>query len=647
MNPLNLTSEQMDVINHPLDQHARVLAVAGSGKSLTLAYRVKHLVEDLGVAPESIRVLMFNAYARRQFRERLEQVGLAEDLRPEVHTYHSFSYKVIRAVMHTGVLPELVRFWIGEKEPLLTQNVQRAIRNLNDNGSLQRRDVQLEEALQVIGLWKGALLPPERAGCSTHPILSEVYLEFERLRVERVAVTFDDFVPLAVDILKNIPQANERWVQTCQAILVDEYQDVNYSQQKLIEMLASAGADVMAVGDDDQTIYEWRGARPDYLLNDFASVFNNKPVLDYPLSLSFRFGPEIAQAAANVIANNLHRLPKTIQASDPEQESFIQVFMEDSARCLAEQIETLINEENVAPAQIAVLGRLYSQLDELAIELLQRGIPFRIDGHPAFFQQSEIQTPLDYVRIAEKYKEPLTPTICELFLKIANQPNRWLSMEVLTSLLSLGRASGLTLFETLGKSYLVQSGAGSLVHDRLFQLQLFLLGLSGMVESNDMAGGLLEHVVEHTGYTKSFQDFYGPGEHAEERIQSVHNFLHYAMYTNMPIKRFLKHLEELDTTLGRPLAEQVVLTSIHRTKGLEFDYVILPACNENALPFLKEADHLLIYDRWGQFHQLHSSDPLESERRLFYVALTRAKQGVLIGTGENPSRFLEEMDLQE
>jgi len=646
MNPSNLTSEQVNVIEHPLGEHARVLAVAGSGKSLTLAYRVKHLIEDLGIPPESIRVLMFNTYARRQFRERLDAVGLADDRRPEIHTYHSFSYQIIRAMMRLGVLPEMVRFWIGEKEPLVNLNMQRAIRKLTSNGSIWRRDVQLEECLQVIGMWKGALLPPDRAGCSTYPILSDVYAEFERLRIERVAVTFDDFIPLSVDILKAIPQANERWVQSCQQVIVDEYQDVNFAQQKLIEVLASAGADVMAVGDDDQTIYEWRGARPNYLLQDFSRVFNNKPVIDYPLTTSFRFGPEITQAASQVIANNINRLPKTVQSNDPEQEGFIHIFTEDSARSLAEEIETLIKVDGVIPADIAVLGRLYSQMDELAIALLQRGIPFRVDGHPPFFERSEIQPLLEYVRLGRNFDKPLTPDISERFLKIANQPNRWLSMELLTSILSLGRAAGVSLGEALGRAYYIQSAARSSVLDAISNLRLTLLGISSMVDGNEPAGKLLGWIVERIEYYKSFEDYYGPGEHAEERIQGVRNFLHYAGYTGMPIKRFMRHLEELDTTLGEPLEQQVVLTSIHRTKGLEYDFVVLPSCNENALPFLKGKRDSLIYDRWGQFHQTQTSDPLENERRLFYVAVTRARKGVLIGTGEKPSRFIEEMELQ-
>ena len=145
---------------------------------------------------------------------------------------------------------------------------------------------------------------PERAGTHTSSYLPLVYQEFEKLRRSENALTFDDFVPLAVSLLEHNPVVNQRNCQNVQYLIVDEYQDINYGQQRLIELLAGVQADVMVVGDDDQTIYEWRGARPNYILNDFAQVFQNKPVLDYRLSRSFRFGPLIAQCASNVISWN-------------------------------------------------------------------------------------------------------------------------------------------------------------------------------------------------------------------------------------------------------------------------------------------------------------------------------------------------------
>jgi DNA helicase-2/ATP-dependent DNA helicase PcrA len=259
---MELTSEQLDVINHSIGKHARVLAVAGSGKSITLAYRIKHLAQDQRAPPGSIRVLMFNKLARKQFRKHLEQVGLPDVLQPEVHTFHSFSYKVIRKMTNSGVLPELLQFWIGDKKELILLTIKRAIANLEKEKRIPEGFVKPEAALSHIGLWKSALLSPERAGCHSSPLMPVVYEEFERLRLEKCALTFDDFIPLAMELLEGNPYANHQWCHGVRHILVDEYQDINFGQQRLIEVLAGRYADVMVVGDDDQTIYEWRGARP-------------------------------------------------------------------------------------------------------------------------------------------------------------------------------------------------------------------------------------------------------------------------------------------------------------------------------------------------------------------------------------------------
>ena len=294
MNNISLTDEQLSVIHHPLGQHARVLAVAGSGKSFTMACRIQHLVQDCHVPPHAIRVLMFNRLAREQFRAHLERTGLPEAQQPDVHTFHSFSFQVINTMIRLGVLPGLTQFWTGEKEELIWLIAKRAIESLERQHLIPPNEIEAEEALNAISLWKSALLPPERAGSWSMPKPQRVYAEFERMRLEKSALTFDDFIPLAIELLETNASARHRWCAPVQYLIVDEYQDVNRGQQRLLELLSHGTADVMVVGDDDQTIYEWRGARPNYILRDFEQAFNHKPHQLYRLSRSFRFGPAIA-----------------------------------------------------------------------------------------------------------------------------------------------------------------------------------------------------------------------------------------------------------------------------------------------------------------------------------------------------------------
>ena len=648
MDDICLTEEQMAVIHHPIGMHARVLAVAGSGKSFTMACRIQYLVMDCNIPPHAIKVLMFNRLARHQFRVHLDRTGLPDFLQPEVHTFHSFSFHVINEMVRIGVLPGLTQFWTGEKEELIWLTVKRSIERLERQRRIPPNSIGTEDALNSISLWKGALLPPERAGSSSSPNTKLVYAEFERLRLEKSALTFDDFIPLAVEILETNADARRRWCGPVQFLIVDEYQDVNYGQQRLLELLVDEKADVMAVGDDDQTIYEWRGARPNYILCDFEKVFNHKPHVVYKLSHSFRFGPTIARAAGSLIHKNSQRMSKDVLAYQESKPGFIQVYNSgySANKTLMEQVEALIKVDGVLPQEIAVLSRLYAQMDNLEAEFLNNHIPYRVEGHAPFFKRSEIKTLLDYIRLGETFCKPMNDRIVALFLLLANKPNRRLSREVLGLVMDIPRQRPLSL--ELALQNIINGHAinlNSWQRDKLYELSQLLTRLHAGIVAGGMAGDLLYELVDQISYLDAFLNYYGEGEHADGKIMAVQNFLEFVSHTRLTPVRLLDLIARLDTTQGAPTEEQVVFTTIFRTKGLEFDYVLLPETNEGVMPYLKGAQ-VDIFDTQGRFVQAPLSDKLESERRLFYVAITRARKGVFIGVGNSPSRFLDELQLK-
>ncbi len=646
MPKLNLTSEQLQVIHHPIGEHARVLAVAGSGKSITLAYRIKHLIQDQRAPPGSIRVLMFNKLARKQFRKHLEQVGLPDVLQPEVHTFHSFSYKVIRKMTNSGVLPELLQFWIGDKKELILLTIKRAIANLEQEKRIPEGIVKPEAALSHISLWKSALLPPERAGCHTLPLMPLVYEEFERLRLEKCALTFDDFIPLAMELLEGNPYANHQWCHGVRHILVDEYQDINFGQQRLIEVLAGGKADVMVVGDDDQTIYEWRGARPDYIINNFTMVFDNKPVMDYTLSRSFRFGPGIAQPTAKLIAMNTHRVKKPLVAHQSTKHSFIQVYGGGfvATKELVEQVLALTRVDGTPPEEIIVLARLFAQLGSLEREFPIREIPYRVVGERPFFRRSEISTLLEYLRLARDLYMPVTRETRERLFRIVNQPPRLISVASLSHPMQQAMRKKHSLAEALtGFSVGANDRNDTALQSAISQGVDLLYKLSKRISKpGGEAGKVLSWLISEIDYLSCFQDYYGKGEHAEEKIQAILNFIEYASYARVSAIELLDLIDGLDTTRGVSKKEQIIFTTIFRTKGLEFDYVIIPDCNERVMPYLK-GRNIEIYDKAGMYQEPPQTNKLEGERRLAYVAITRARKGVLIGTSSNPSRFIMEM----
>ena len=592
---------------------------------------------------------MFNRLARQQFHNHLDSTGLPDVLQPQVHTFHSFSFHVINEMVRIGVLPGITQFWTGEKEELMWLTAKRAIEDLERQTRILPNSIDPEDALNAISLWKGALITPDRAGSWYFPKMPLVYAEFERMRLEKSALTFDDFVPLAIDVLESNAIAHKRWCGPVEHLIVDEYQDVNYGQQRLLELLVDGKADVMAVGDDDQTIYEWRGARPSYIVRDFEKVFNHKPHLMYRLSHSFRFGPTIAHSAGNLIRQNNHRVRKEVLAYQDAMPGFIQIYNSgySANKALMEQVEALVKADGVLPKEIAVLSRLYAQMDHLEAEFLNRHIPYRVEGHEPFFKRSEIKTLLDYIRLGRDFHEPMNDRIVTLFLALANKPNRMLSRALLVRMMEEIRQKCISLDRALHNTlYTYNFNLTRWQFDKLHELFQLLTRLNTGIVAGEDAGELLSELVEWTGYLDAFQNYYGDGEHADGKMMAVQNFLEYVRHTRLTPLSLLDLIARLDTTQGAPIEDQVVFTTIFRTKGLEFDYVVLPETNDDVMPYLKGGG-IDIFDKQGHFVEEPLSEKLESERRLFYVAITRARKGVFIGTSTRPSRFLEELQLEK
>lgn len=645
-----LTPEQQEVVHHPLGEHARVLAVAGSGKSTTMAHRIKHLVLAHGISPASIQVLMFNTLARKQFISHLDKIDLPENRQPSVDTFHSYSFHLITQMVKTGVLPATTQFWLADKTELIWLTIKRAITNLEKAKRILPECIDPEDAIHAIGLWKGALIPPGRAGSYNSPYLPLVYEAFEQLRLAENAMTFDDFVPTAIDILEHNPAIYQRFCGSLRYLIIDEYQDINYGQQCLIELLAGQQADVMVVGDDDQTIYEWRGARPNYIIQDFVKAFGYKPVRDYRLSRSFRFGPVIAQCAANVIACNTSRVDKPLIAYQPQKPGYIQVvgYGCDGTKELTNQVLALVQGDGVPALEVIVLARLWAQLDGLEIEFLSRQIPYRVDGEQPFFKRQEINTLLDYIRLARDYAQPITDESGRWLLNIANKPSRMLSRATLSRLIQTGkyrRWAPMALLEAAVQDRSL--GLGIWQVERVIQLHEFLDSLHTRLQDTSIrAGDTLDWMVQTLDYLSYFLDYYGKGEHSDEKKFAVLSFIRYVSQLHLHPLSLLEHLQRLDTTQGADEKDQIVFSTIFRRKGLEYDFVVIPQCDENLLPYLK-AERVDTYDLKGIVQESSLSTALESERRLFYVGVTRARKGVLIGCSANPSRFVDEIMLKD
>jgi DNA helicase-2/ATP-dependent DNA helicase PcrA len=656
------TSEQQAVIEHPVGKHARVLSVAGSGKTTTMALRIKRLV-DSGVKPSRIQAVMFNRLARKDFRKRLDTLGPSV-AGVRVDSFHSCSYKIVQEAVKLGLRPA-VEVWAADK----TENIRRLLHDVRTSmareGTIQDpEEIDIGEALTAIGLWKGALIPPERAGHRRNPLLPLVYERFEELRLtsrKLTIATFDDFVPMAVQLLEANANSLRRFTRL-DHVIADEYQDVNLGQQRLIELLAGPQADIMVVGDDDQTIFEWRGARPNFIISDFERTFPNKAHVTYQLTHSFRFGPVIAQAAQNVIRRNTKRTVKRLIAHDASKDSRIHLVQESSEQPidvhkeLVNRIVTLVQREGVLPSEIWCLTRMYAQLSGLEAQLLRRKVPYRVLGRAPFFERGEIKQLVNYLRLAMAWSAPLSQESVDRCMGVLNFPNRKISRKVVQKQLQNGLRKRATLATVLAELYGPEAPLPSRTRASVQDFSDAIEVAAERVHSQDPAGGVVGVLVEAIDLDSHFDNYYGKGEASLERKETVRQFVSFAGGTGMDTPSFLTYLSTLDPTLKTKEKDQLTLTTVFKTKGLEFDYVVIPDCVEGYMPCHAWED-LEIYDTSGKQVLEGLSPPPEDERRLFYVAITRARKDVLIGTsksptegaltqeGPMPSRFIEEANL--
>jgi DNA helicase-2/ATP-dependent DNA helicase PcrA len=331
---------------------------------------------------------------------------------------------------------------------------------------------------------------------------------------------------------------------------------------------------------------------------------------------------------------------------------------------LTNQIITFI-ENGGEPNQIAVLSRVFSQLTGIESQLLKQKIPYRVLGQAPFLERNEIKNLLKYITVVQRLRLPVDEEIGKLLLDIVNIPNRMIPQTAISMAVSKAISrkasvcdllSDLTKPEVHGKEI---SFCSQKQREKISELLEFLCRAEEILSGTPpvQAGDFISWMVETLGYLGHFTNYFGPAEESLDRQQTVKSFIMFASQCGMDIVTFTEFLKTLDPTCGVPLEQQILFTTVYRAKGLQFDMVIIPDCVEGYMPCLKAAGNPT-YDISGIVTEPELSDTIENERRLFYVAITRAKQMLLIGTVQEekpgyqgvssvpaPSRFIAELEL--
>src|SRR5690554_1225868 len=634
-----LTDEQREIITAGYE-HSVITAVAGSGKTSTLAWRIRYLLQQ-GHDPAHILVLMFNRSARIDFERKLQEVcdqsGLAL---PEIRTYHAMGLRLYKRFVREGYLPGFSEKILTEQEIsfqawLLTRRL--APEDLADEIRRNKKDF-VETATGFIDMVKTTLSPAEVVfedlGYSEkHRYLIDLFHSFEQWRKTQSRISFSDMLYEPVMAIHQNPPLQRLVGNKMDLILVDEYQDTNEIQHLLLRYVAGDRARVTVVGDPDQTIYEFRGAKPEFILKRFSDEFESP--LEQTLSYTFRYGHRVALLANHLICHNTGRKDVLCHShpSTPATEIALHRVEND-----AEAVLQILGEEAESTlADTAILFRVWSQSVPIELKLLARQIPYRIDAGKGALFSREVQAITALLKVVSGTLEKLPEEDrLELARQLLRLPHVGLKEPELEQL-----ARFLAGFSNAWHERLLALDFGALAPMAARKLRKLGEALNQLHGYSGPAAGLITVYAEHTELYEGVRSLALTHESAEERIDTIHGFREYLKGLNEDAKGTLAHLKALRQQASEAQANAgVLLSTIHRTKGLEWPRVIIPGLQEKYLP-----------------HSPRSQDDaratLESERRLLYVAMTRTQNALHLITrpasaqphldgDQGPSRFVEE-----
>ena len=615
---MSFTDEQLQVIRHA-DGHARVSAAAGSGKTATLVARVVELLRR-GADPRRIRVLMFNRSAREDFERRVaaavREAGLSAPI--SVQTFHSAGYRLLQRLEAEGVVRQRR---LETADWAVRRMARTALETAPAQGgeSADVDDDELDAFLAFVDVVKADIRPAqtihEEAAERLGEVLPRHYVDafdrFEALREEHGLRLLSDLIHEPVQALLADEALARRFRNHFDHLIIDEYQDVNEAQQQLIRCIAGDRAAVMVVGDPDQCVYQWRGARPEYIVRRFHEDFPGG--VSYTLPHTFRFGHTLALLGNHSVVRNRQRDGKLCLAARDNPATAV-ARCADSDPELYRRIIASHREAGRTLSEIGVLVRLYSLAAPLELELLEASVPLRLEGRAGLFQRREIRALLGYLRhIAGVIRDPLPDgagmeTLLTEMLMLPVAGLRRQEAQAIAQRCARSR-------EPIGRTLSAAAQELPAWKGRRLRGRIASLAALGQFSRQDPVAEVLDEVVGELDLYEAIASGSPSGETATDRTMMVDAFRRFAAGGGRGLLEFLERCDELIARSAHwqqsPPEDAVRVTSIHRAKGLEWPVVIVPGLAEGSFPYL-DGDE--------------SEADLEAERRLFYVAVTRAQR---------------------
>ena len=584
-----------------------VLAGAGSGKTRVLTARVARIVDELGVPPHRVLAVTFTNKAAGEMRERIARLLGAEPRGMWIGTFHGIGARLLR--LHAERVGRTPEYTIYDEDDTLT-----VVRRLMEREKVSSKDFAPKAVVAAISDAKNALVPPdEYARLALTPLakaVAAVYGALEPVMRAQNAVSFDDLLVLPVQILREHPELRAHYADRFAHLLVDEYQDTNHAQYEFVRLIAGPAGNVAVVGDDDQSIYGWRGAGVRNIL-DFERDYPGARVVR--LEENYRSTPGILAMANVVIAQNSARRGKTLRAMRPggEPVTVLKALDDrDEADAIADTIEFRRLNQRERPADVAVLYRTNAQSRAIEESLRRRSIPYRLVGAVRFYDRREVRDLLAWLRLAAN------PADDEAFRRAITAPRRGIGEATVELLAATARECALSLLDTARR-------AGEL--DGVRPATRAALGEIALLADRFRASAadasvdrLIVEVLQATGYDAALR---AEGPEGLDRLENVRAMVEGAAETVVddggelglrPLDHFLQKamLVTAADQLG-PGADAVTLMTVHTAKGLEFPVVFIAGMEDGLFPLARAFD-----------------DPelLEEERRLLYVGITRAER---------------------
>jgi DNA helicase-2/ATP-dependent DNA helicase PcrA len=624
----SLNPTQLDAVKHT-EGPLLILAGAGSGKTRVLTHRIAYILGEGLAAPEEVLAITFTNKAAGEMKDRVALLVGPDSRKMWVSTFHAFCARILR--VHAEKLGYKREFTIYDG----ADQVRLVKRCIVELGKDPKRFNPRSFASQISAA-KNVLMTPEDYLRSTEGYIAEnvaeVYDLYQTRLYENNAMDFDDLIMQTVALLEVFAEVRERYQRRFKYIHVDEYQDTNHAQYRLVSILAAAHRNLCVVGDDDQSVYSWRGADIRNIL-DFERDYPEAKVVK--LEQNYRSTQTILDAANAVVTNNASRKSKELWTAGPEGERirvFTAVDEYAEARFVVSEIERLVD-SGALPRDMAVFYRTNAQSRALEDVLVREGIPYQVVGGVRFYERAEIKDTMAYLTVISN------PNDAGALERIINVPKRGLGSTSVARLQDHARRNGLSLYEALAEADAADlTGAakkscravsGLFEGWRVAAREISPAELVGAVldESGYRAELEAENTVESESRLENLEELINAAKEYErfEPEPTLEGFLQeQALYSDQ---------DALNTEGG-----QVALMTLHNAKGLEFDHVFVVGMEEGTFPHARSLDE----------------QNLEEERRLCYVGITRAKRTLTLSYaklrsnwGEReyqmPSRFLSEI----